>query len=52
MLILIGTVSTAYASNHSVGKNQVEVFVSDAARAVSAGAPWRLRRSPAMRIRF
>jgi inorganic phosphate transporter, PiT family len=39
MLILIGTVPTAYALNHSVGKNQVEVFVSDAARAVKALEP-------------
>ena len=39
MLILIGTVPTAYALNHSVGKDQVEVFVSDAARAVKALEP-------------
>ena len=35
MLILIGTVPTAYALNHSVGKDQVEVFVADSARAVT-----------------
>ncbi|HYV89777.1 MAG TPA: inorganic phosphate transporter, partial [Candidatus Polarisedimenticolia bacterium] len=35
MLILIGTVPTAYALNHSVGKDEVAVFVSDSARAVS-----------------
>src|SRR5262249_9870050 len=34
MLILIGTVPTAYALNHSVGKGQVEAFVADSARAV------------------
>jgi inorganic phosphate transporter, PiT family len=34
MLILIGTVPTAYALNHSVGKDQVSVFVSDSTRAV------------------
>src|SRR5690242_2258509 len=36
MLILIGTVPTAYALNHSVGKGQVEVFVTDSHRAVRA----------------
>ena len=36
MLILIGTVPTAYALNHSVGRGQVEVFVADSARAVAA----------------
>ena len=35
MLILIGTVPTAYALNHSVGKDKVEVFVADSARAVT-----------------
>src|SRR5262249_33443897 len=35
MLILIGTVPTAYALNHSVGKDQVAVFASDSARAVT-----------------
>ena len=32
MLILIGTVPTAYALNHSLGKDQVAVFASDSAR--------------------
>ena len=36
MLILIGTVPTAYALNHSVGRNQVEVFVTNSQRAVKA----------------
>jgi inorganic phosphate transporter, PiT family len=36
MLILIGTVPTAYALNHAVGKDQVEVFVTDSHRAVKA----------------
>jgi inorganic phosphate transporter, PiT family len=36
MLILIGTVPTAYALNHSVGKDQVDVFVTDSHRAVKA----------------
>jgi inorganic phosphate transporter, PiT family len=35
MLILIGTVPTAYALNHSVGKDKVDVFVADSARAVT-----------------
>ncbi|HXU58771.1 MAG TPA: inorganic phosphate transporter, partial [Verrucomicrobiae bacterium] len=35
MLILIGTVPTAYALNHSVGKDKVEVFVADSTRAVA-----------------
>ncbi len=44
MLILIGTVPTAYALNHSVGKDQVAVFASDSGRAVAVlaahgGAP-------------
>jgi PiT family inorganic phosphate transporter len=34
MLILIGTVPTAYALNHSVGRGQVDAFVADSARAV------------------
>jgi inorganic phosphate transporter, PiT family len=33
MLILIGTVPTAYALNHAVGANQVPVFVQSSARA-------------------
>ena len=53
MLILIGTVPTAYALNHSVGKNQVEVFVvRRRPRRQGAGAPWRqCAARPAMRIR-
>jgi PiT family inorganic phosphate transporter len=34
MLILIGTVPTAYALNHSVGRDEVALFVADSARAV------------------
>jgi inorganic phosphate transporter, PiT family len=36
MLILIGTVPTAYALNHSVGRDQVQVFVTNSQRAVKA----------------
>lgn len=33
MLILIGTVPTAYALNHAVGSDQVQVFASASQRA-------------------
>ncbi len=36
MLILIGTVPTAYALNHAIGHDQIEVFASTTARAEAA----------------